>query len=140
MCKRRSAHQLLPQKASSMTEISAPQANPQIRLRLSPTSIAAIDSAVEAGRFPDRVSVVEHALATYFDGTNDRLNHSVLQHSELLAFVLFMNAATLRPQIGEAEISVIRTMAEDLFLNGNTAPVEVLEALGYAVDTGGVSS
>ena len=119
-----------------MIDIPAPKANPQIRLRLSPTSIASIDSA---GRFPDRVSVVEHALSTYFDGTNDRLTHAVLQHSELLAFVLFMNAATLRPQIGEAEIAVIRTMAEDLFLNGTTAPVEVLEALGYAVGTEAVS-
>lgn len=123
-----------------MTTSSDTDRGPHLRLRLPSDLLAGVDNAVADGRFASRNAYMRAAVTAFQDGSTTRVSHRVEQHSELLAFSVFLNLAVLRTQITSEEVAVIRTMAEDLFLNGITAPIEVMEALGYTAGTEGGSS
>ena len=103
----------------------------QIRVKLPRDLLQQIDEHVRSRHFDNRTSFIVAACAAYLDNTLPSLQAARRHQEELGSFLGYLSAAALKSQLCEEDQLTIRSMADALFLSGNTAPTDILDALEY---------
>ena len=100
-----------------------------LRIRFSTDMLDQIDALVRSRHYDNRASFVVAACAAYLDNILPSLQAARRHQEELGSFLGFLSAAALKPQLCEEDQLTIRGMADALYLSGNSAPTDILDAL-----------
>jgi metal-responsive CopG/Arc/MetJ family transcriptional regulator len=112
-----------------MNTKSESQAN--LRIRFPSDLLNQIDDLVQRRHYHSRGEFIIAACAAYLDNTLPSLQAARRHQEELGSFLGYLSAAALKPQLCEEDQLTLRSMADALFLSGNTAPTDILDALEY---------